>query len=81
MARLRERAEARSLALREQLRKEAGGFLDTAELAERMGVTRQAIDRRRREGGLLAQDTRRGYQFPACQLTPDGPAPQASKRC
>jgi hypothetical protein len=75
IARLRERAMERGLALRERLREEAGGFLDTAQVAERLGVRRQSVDKRRKEGGLLALETPLGYMFPACQFTVDGAIP------
>lgn len=75
IARLRERAMERGLALRERLREEAGGFLDTAQVVERLGVRRQSVDKRRKEGGLLALETPQGYMFPACQFTVDGVVP------
>jgi hypothetical protein len=72
VARLRERAMERGLAIRERLREEAGGFLDTAQVAARLGVRRQSVDKRRKEGGLLALETPQGYLFPACQFTLTG---------
>jgi hypothetical protein len=33
------------------------------------------VDKRRKEGGLLALDTPQGYVFPACQFTADGTVP------
>lgn len=74
-ARLRERAMERGLAIRERLREDAGGFLDTAQAAARLGVRRQSVDKRRKEGGLLALETPQGYLFPACQFTADGTVP------
>jgi hypothetical protein len=75
VARLRERAMERGLAMRERLREDAGGFLDTAQVAARLGVTRQSVDKRRKEGGLLALETPHGYVFPACQFTLAGTVP------
>ncbi|CAA9347723.1 MAG: hypothetical protein AVDCRST_MAG68-4039 [uncultured Gemmatimonadetes bacterium] len=76
VARLRERAMERGLAMRERLREDAGGFLDTAQVAARLGVRRQSVDKRRKEGGLLALETPQGhFLFPACQLTSDGTIP------
>jgi len=68
-ARLRERAMERGLALRERLREDSGGFLDTAQVAGLLGVRRQSVDKRRKEGGLLALETPQGFVFPACQFT------------
>jgi hypothetical protein len=69
VARLRERAMERGLAMRERLREDAGGFLDTAQVAGLLGVRRQSVDKRRKEGGLLALETPQGFVFPACQFT------------
>lgn len=69
VARLRERAMERGLAMRERLREDAGGFLDTARVAGLLGVRRQSVDKRRKEGGLLALETPQGFVFPACQFT------------
>lgn len=75
VARLRERAMERGLAMRERLREDAGGFLDTAQVAARLKVSRQSVDKRRKEGGLLALETPQGYVFPACQFTLAGTVP------
>jgi hypothetical protein len=72
---LRERALERAILVREQLREEAGGFHPTGWVADRLGVTRQSVDRYRKEGALLAVETPQGYQFPACQFTTDGIVP------
>lgn len=74
-ARLRERAVQRALAVREQLREEAGGFHDTAWVASHLGIRRQSVDKRRKEGSLLALESARVFEFPACQFTPDGTVP------
>jgi len=73
--RLRGRALERALAVREQLRDEAGGFHATAWVADHLKVSRQSVDKRRREGKLLAIETAHGYDFPACQFTADGVVP------
>ncbi len=75
VARLRERAMERGLAIRERLREDAGGFLDTAQAAARLGVSRQSVDKRRKDGGLLALETPQGFVFPACQFTLAGTVP------
>lgn len=73
--RLRERALERSLLVREQLREAAGGFRSTAWVAEHLKVRRQSVDKRRKEGKLLAMETPHGFEFPACQFTADGVVP------
>jgi hypothetical protein len=73
--RLRERAVQRALAVREQLREEAGGFYDTAQVASLLGIRRQAVDKRRKEGSLLALESSQGFEFPACQFTAGGAIP------
>lgn len=70
--RLRARALERGLAVRERLRDDAGGFRSTAWVVEHLGLRRQSVDKRRKEGRLLALETPRGFEFPACQFTADG---------
>jgi hypothetical protein len=72
---LRERALERAVLVREQLREEAGGFHPTSWVAEHLGVTRQSVDRYRKEGTLLAVEAPQGHRFPACQFTADGIVP------
>ena len=73
--RLRARALERGLMIREQIRQDAGGFHSTAWVADHLKIRRQSVDKRRREGALLALETPRGFEFPACQFTPDGTVP------
>lgn len=68
----RERALKRALDVHEELRREAGGMLNTAEVADRLGITRQAVDKKRDSGALLALKGPDGYAFPACQFTAAG---------
>lgn len=72
---LRERALERAILVREQLREEAGGLHPTSWVADHLGVTRQSVDRYRKEGTLLALETPQGHQFPACQFAADGIVP------
>lgn len=72
---LRDRALERATLVQEQLREAAGGFQTTAWVAEHLGIRRQSVDKRRREGKLLALDTPTGYAFPACQFTAGGTLP------
>src|ERR1700733_8862562 len=63
-----ERAEARGTAAKVELLKRPD-MLTGAQLAERLGLTRATVDKRRTEGKLLALDfgTKRGFRYPAWQ--------------
>lgn len=62
-------ARLRGLRYRQQLMSAEGGIVSAGQAAELLGVTRQAIDKRRRSGRLLAVSTgRRGYAFPVWQF-------------
>src|SRR5690606_23675865 len=68
-------AQARASAAqrRRELLMEAGGALSTTALAQSLGVSRQAIDKRRRTGTLLAVPMPSGeWAFPRAQFGPDG---------
>jgi hypothetical protein len=53
-----------------------GGALSGAEVATLLGVSRQAVDKRRKAGQLFAVELpRRGYLYPAWQLTGTGVLP------
>lgn len=65
---MRERAIQRALAEQEVLVREAGGMRTTQEVAERLGVTRQSVDRYRTGGKVLALSTPRGFVFPEAQF-------------
>lgn len=74
--RLREKALARGLAEKESLRERAGGFKPTAWVGEHLGISRQAVDKRRKAGRLLAVAAADGtFAYPMCQFTPDGVVP------
>ncbi len=69
-------ARLRGLQVRERLLASEGGTLTAEEAAQILGVSRQAIDNRRKRGGLLAvQLGRRGYRYPAWQFSADGVLP------
>jgi len=73
---LREKALARGLAEKEHLRERAGGFKPTAWVSEHLGISRQAVDKRRKAGKLLAVAAADGtFAYPMCQFTPDGVVP------
>ncbi len=66
-------ARLRGLQVRERLLETDGGTLTAEESSHILGVSRQAIDNRRKRGSLLAvQLGRRGYRYPAWQFTADG---------
>lgn len=67
-------AKLRGLQAQGRLLAAEGGALTGAQVAEALGISRQAVDKRRRAGSLLAVQTgRRGYAYPAWQLDPRGP--------
>jgi hypothetical protein len=64
-------AEARLKGLEEQRRllREAGGAVGAIEAAEILGISRQAVDARRKKGRLLAVAAgRRGWRYPMAQF-------------
>jgi hypothetical protein len=69
-------ARLRGLQVRERLLAAEGATLTAEEASQILGVSRQAIDNRRKRGSLLAvQLGRRGYRYPAWQFTVDGVMP------
>jgi hypothetical protein len=70
------RARLRGLQVRERLLAAEDGVLTAEEAADLLGITRQAIDNRRKRGTLLGvQLGKRGYRYPAWQFTPEGMLP------
>lgn len=66
-------AVAASARRRRELLAEAGGGLSTATVARALGTSRQAVDKRRRSGTLLAVPLPAGdWAFPLAQFGPDG---------
>ena len=63
-----ERAQTRATLAKVELLKRAD-MLNGAQLAERLGLTRATVDKRRTEGKLLALDfgTKRGFRYPSWQ--------------
>jgi len=54
----------------------AGGGLTSSQVAGALGITRQAVDKRRTRHALLAVPNGSGeYVYPACQFTADGVTP------
>lgn len=61
-------ARQRAVQLKTQILEAEGGAETTAEVANRLGVSRQAVDKRRRARQLLAVDTVRGHLYPRWQF-------------
>jgi hypothetical protein len=67
---------ARGALVKQDLLRQAGGALTAGQVAELLGISRQAVDKRRHRGTLLAVPTGSGENvYPACQFTPDGVVP------
>jgi hypothetical protein len=66
-------ARIRGIGARQRLLEAEGGALSAAEAATLLGITRQAVDKRRRAGTLIGlQAGKRGYLYPRWQFTTDG---------
>jgi hypothetical protein len=66
-------AMARGAAVKGELLVSAGGALTSSQVATVLGITRQAVDKRRNRRALLAVPNGSGeYLYPACQFTSDG---------
>lgn len=73
-------AMARGAAVKQELLTSGGGGLTSSQVAGAMGITRQAVDKRRARHALLAvPDGSRDYLYPACQFTSDGVIPGLEK--
>lgn len=71
-----QQARLRGLRASRELLASAGGGLTSKQVAELLGITRQAVDKKRKEGKLLALRLgSRGYAYPASQLTKQGVLP------
>jgi hypothetical protein len=72
----RELAQARVLArgvlARRQLEQAEGGSLSSEEVAQRLGITRQAVDVRRQKGQLVAWRVADRWRFPRWQFGENG---------
>lgn len=66
-------AHLRGLEAKHRLVEQGGGALTAQKAAEALGLSRQAVDKRRLRGALLALSLgRRGYLYPAWQFTSSG---------
>jgi hypothetical protein len=62
-------ARLRGLDAKRKLVEAEGGALSTAQIAEALGITRQAVDKRRKERKLLGLELgRKGFLYPAWQV-------------
>ena len=66
-------AMARGAAIKRELLTSGGGGLKSSQVSSALGITRQAVDKRRSRRALLAVPNGSGdYVYPACQFTSDG---------
>jgi hypothetical protein len=66
-------AMARGATRKRELMKRAGGGLTSSQVGRALGITRQAVDKRRSRNGLLAVPSGSGdYLYPACQFSAGG---------
>jgi len=69
-------ARLRGLEARRRLLEAEGGTFSADEVAGLLGISREAVNQRRRAGRLLALSTgRRGYRYPAWQFGEEGVLP------
>jgi hypothetical protein len=69
-------AMARGVTVKQDLLAKAGGGLTSSQAAAALGITRQAVDKRRSRRALLALPNGSGeYVYPSCQFTQDGVIP------
>ena len=68
-------AYARGAEMNRELLEEAGGGWKPTTVARHLGITRQAVDRRRRRGTLLAVEMGGEHLYPAFQFTEDSVVP------
>lgn len=68
-------AIARSAAVREELVARAGGLLPAGEVGRLLGISRQAVDKRRALGRLLAIKLGGDWRYPAIQFGAHGQVP------
>jgi biotin operon repressor len=62
-------ARLRGLERQQGILKESGGVLSGAQVAKILGISRQAMDKRRKQGQLIGlTQGKRGYAYPACQF-------------
>jgi hypothetical protein len=77
VSKLDEKAEllARGAELKEELMRRAGGYLSASEVSKLLGISRQAVDKRRRSGKLIAVQIKGDNAYPRCQFDREGVIP------
>lgn len=74
------KAIARGAAAKETLLADAGGVFGVGQVAKLLGITRQAVEKRRRSNNLLAVPSGTGdHLYPTIQFTTDGVVPGLRK--
>jgi hypothetical protein len=69
-------ARVRGLRAQEWIMYQEGGMLSSAQMGQALGITRQAVDKRRKQGTLIGLDLgRRGFAYPAWQVEATGTLP------
>ncbi len=69
-------AMARGTGIKRDLLTSGGGGFTSGQVSAALGITRQAVDKRRARRGLLAVPSGSGeYLYPACQFIPTGVIP------
>jgi hypothetical protein len=70
----------RGIEAKRRLIEENGGTLTAEHVSQHLGITRQAVEKRRRAGKLIALTMgRHGYRYPVWQLTKSGVLPGLDK--
>ncbi|MGI8475160.1 MAG: hypothetical protein ACR2OO_02115 [Thermomicrobiales bacterium] len=66
-------ARLRGLRAREWILRQEGGAFTSGQMAAALGISRQAVDKRRKRSALIGIELgRRGYSYPAWQLGAEG---------
>jgi hypothetical protein len=66
----------KGLRAKNELLQKEGGVITSSQAAELLGISRQAVDKRRKQGKLLAvSPVKRGYFYPVWQFFEDGVLP------
>jgi hypothetical protein len=66
-------ARVRGLRAQDWILRAEGGILTAEQIGQLLGITRQAVDKRRRQGTLIGLELgRRGFAYPAWQVGPTG---------
>jgi hypothetical protein len=66
----------KGLQAQQELLREAGGLMTSEEAAKLLGLTRQAVDKRRQANKLIAiPQGQRAFGYPVCQFDAKGPLP------